>query len=218
VGIITSIRVRLLCWNHDLCLTEMHIEHTEEDVLIKHRHPKPSVRSESAHQDVRQPRASHTTLLWRSPTSFRNCAPVSLLLNRNVRNSLLATPSWPRTAHPYGMGRMKGVVSSSCCRYVTLTLLTPSAIASLHLHLHTQIDLCKLVLQAAGTDTVSSINMWLPQHFPLTETQVLNKMGRGEGHDKKHWPFLYPTGFSTFHGIMECKRRKYVYMILYKNK
>jgi hypothetical protein len=188
----------------------------EEDVLLQHRHLKPSVYLVSAHQDMWQPCVLHATLLWRSPTSFRNCTPVSLLLNRNVRNSLLATPNCPHTAHPYGMDRMKGVMSTTCCWYVALTLLIRSAIASLHLHSNTQIDCCKLMLQATGTDTVSGINLWMLQPFHShRDTQVLNKGVRGVLHGerlkdrrKTHWLLLYPTGFSTSCGFMECKRRK----------
>ena len=157
----------------------MHIDHTEDDALLQRRHLTRSVRLESAHQDIRQPLVLHPTLLRSSPTSFRNCTPASMLLKRNMRNSLLATPSCPNTAHPYGMDRTKGIVSASCCRYVALTVPICSAIALLHLHSHTQIYCCKLMLQATGTDAVSGINLWMLQPFPShRDAQVLNKEGR----------------------------------------
>jgi hypothetical protein len=77
------------------------------------------------------------------------------------------------------MDRMKGIMSASCCWYVAITLLIRCAIPVLHLHSHTQIDCCKLMLQATGTDAVLVINLWTLQPFPYhRETQVLNKKGR----------------------------------------
>jgi hypothetical protein len=41
------------------------------------------------------------------------------------------------------------------------------------------------VLQATGTDTVSGINLWMPQLSPLTETQMLNNEERGMLHGER---------------------------------
>jgi hypothetical protein len=108
---------------------------------------------------------------------------------------------------------MKGVVSMSCCRYVVIALLIRSAIALLHIYSHTQIDCCKLVLQATGTDAVLGINLWMPQPFPYNrDTQLLNKEGRGVLHGERVKDaaknidfFCIQQVLLNFHGFMECK-------------
>ena len=98
VRIIRSITVSKLCQKHEPCLTEVGVEHIEADVFLLHGHLKLSLWLQSTHQEISQPSVLHTTLPCWSPTSFRNYTPTSLLLNTNMRNSLLATPSpiWGR--------------------------------------------------------------------------------------------------------------------------
>ena len=64
------------------------------DIAIGNRHIM------LTHQDIWNLHLQHTTLLRISPTSFKNWTPTSELLNRNVRNNLLATPLAPSVALP----------------------------------------------------------------------------------------------------------------------
>lgn len=94
----------ILCWHHEPCLMDVEVLHAEADVNLRHRQRRPSLRLVSTRQDIWGSHLQHTTLLWVSPTSFKKWTPTLGLLNRNARNSLLAT-QLPPSVTPERRGR-----------------------------------------------------------------------------------------------------------------
>jgi hypothetical protein len=79
----------------------------------QHQHPVRKAVARTYHN-----RTLHITLLQRGPTSFRNCASIFLLLNRNVRDILQQNHPTPAPVHTvYGM---LGVVLIYRCWFVDI--------------------------------------------------------------------------------------------------
>jgi len=67
-------------------LMEVDVEDMEADVLLRRCHLNPFLRLQKTYQDISQLHALHVNLLTTNPTtSFRNCTPFPLLLNRKLR-------------------------------------------------------------------------------------------------------------------------------------
>jgi hypothetical protein len=114
----TSVKLRVLCWNHELCLIDVEAEHAKADVIIQHRNRKPSLRLVPMHQDIWDLHLQHNILLGISPTSLKNWMPRSGSLNRNARNNLLVTPLALSIAEgTYGL-------ELGCRRFVSKTEVT----------------------------------------------------------------------------------------------
>ena len=108
----TSMKLRLLCWNHEPCLTEVKAEPAESNVIPRHGHRKPSLWLLSTQQDILNLHFQHNMLLRRSPTCFRKWTPTLVSLKRKARNDLYAEPAAPSVAPLYALAGKIGVALS----------------------------------------------------------------------------------------------------------
>ena len=96
-----SRKVRLLCWNHEPCFMDPDSEHSTPATFFRHRHLKPSGILGFAGHVISRPQVFHCTLLWRRPTSFRNCIAKPWSQKRYVTKSLFGSPSSRNIRRPY---------------------------------------------------------------------------------------------------------------------
>ena len=94
-------------------------EHRKAKIILRHRHLKPSFLDVSTDRVIWHPQELQTMAERNSPTPFSNCIPTSALLKREVRNSLLGTPSSPSVARSYEVQGIHGK-SNRRCWYVVI--------------------------------------------------------------------------------------------------
>jgi hypothetical protein len=87
-----SWRVRLLCWNHDLCLMDTDSRHLAPATILRHHQQNPSGILGPADHLISRTQVIHCTLLQSKRTSFRNCMTIAWSLKRYVRKNLFGPP------------------------------------------------------------------------------------------------------------------------------
>jgi hypothetical protein len=107
-------------------------EQRKAKIILRHRHLKPSFLDVSTDRVIWHPQELQTMAERNSPRPFSNFIPTSALLKREVRNSLLGTPSSPSVARSYEVQGIHGK-SSRRCWYVVI-------MSDLHSHFHTLVQ------------------------------------------------------------------------------